>query len=876
MTAYVRNGKMRPVQILFEETLGLERINEPVTIGVPFPRGVLFRETALVLQDSHSECLPLQAEVTDRWSDDSCRWVLLDFQACVAANGTTRYTLASRDSGTPITLPESVGVVIDEVEDAVCVNTGTATFWLNRIKFQPLMGACVNGSEILDAALSRTVLTDQNGRLWIPKIRSLRRETSGPLRTTLRFEGAFLDDKNTQTLGEFSSRLHFFARHSVVKMEFTLRNPRAAKHLRGLWDLGDPGSIYFKDLSLHLKLAGRDSVTIKWSEDPKAPLKETRGSVLEIYQASSGGQNWRSRNHLDRFGNVPLSFCGYKVNSEDVFLQGDRAQPTVIVSGENASFAVALDSFWQNFPKAVQVNDGLLAVKLFPAQYANLFELQGGEQKTHTVYLSFAASADNLNTLACAHEGLIPSVDPESYAESGVFPYMVCEARDPNGDYVELIQHAIAGKNNLFERREIIDEYGWRNFGELYADHEAAFYEGPVPLISHYNNQYDAIFGFAQHYARAGDTRWFRLMRDLARHVVDIDIYHTHMDKSAYSGGLFWHTAHYTDAATCTHRTYSKKTMEDKALTYYGGGPSNEHLYTTGLMTFYFLTGDIQAKEAVVGLADWVIRMDDGALTPLRLISRAATGLASQTASSNYHGPGRGAANCINALLDAFVLTRNPVYLDKAEVLIRRCIHPMDDIEALNLRDIERRWSYLVFLQALGKYLDFKTERFGPDDDMVAYAKASLLHYARWIMTCEVPYSKVMDQLEYPTETWIAQDLRKSNVLEWAGKYSLPDEREKFFEQAVFFYQNCLTELNHYDTKTYTRPLVLLLHYGCMHSYFQLHQEIDFFEWRDTTSTFGFPQRFKPQRAIVEARLKILLAVGVLCVLGLIGILLLL
>ena len=46
-------------------------------------------------------------------------------------------------------------------------------------------------------------------------------------------------------------------------------------------------------------------------------------------------------------------------------------------------------------------------------------------------------------------------------------------------------------------------------------------------------------------FLRTGDARWWRLMDDLARHVRDIDIYHTREDKAAYNGGLFWHTNHY-------------------------------------------------------------------------------------------------------------------------------------------------------------------------------------------------------------------------------------------------------------------------------------------------------------------------------------------
>lgn len=46
-------------------------------------------------------------------------------------------------------------------------------------------------------------------------------------------------------------------------------------------------------------------------------------------------------------------------------------------------------------------------------------------------------------------------------------------------------------------------------------------------------------------------------MDELARHLVDIDIYHTDQDEPRFNGGLFWRTEHYTDAETATHRAYS-------------------------------------------------------------------------------------------------------------------------------------------------------------------------------------------------------------------------------------------------------------------------------------------------------------------------------
>ncbi len=140
-------------------------------------------------------------------------------------------------------------------------------------------------------------------------------------------------------------------------------------------------------------------------------------------------------------------------------------------------------------------------------------------------------------------------------------------------------------------------------------------------------------------------------MDELASHVRDIDIYHTADDKSAYAGGLFWHTAHYVDAGKSSHRTYMK------AAGVGGGGPANEHAYSTGLMLHYFLTGEQASRDAAVGLAEWILGLDDGSRTPFRWLSRADTGLASKTHSLEYHGPGRGAGNAIVVLLNGHRLT---------------------------------------------------------------------------------------------------------------------------------------------------------------------------------------------------------------------------
>jgi hypothetical protein len=455
--------------------------------------------------------------------------------------------------------------------------------------------------------------------------------------------------------------------------------------------------------------------------------------------------------------------------------------------------------------------------------------------------------------LAWVHQPARVCASPEWYAGSGVFPQLA-PATDDSSDRLQVFLSGLAGgSSNLFARRETIDEYGWRNYGEVYADHEAAYYPGEPPVVSHYNNQYDLVYGALLQYVRSGDRRWFDLADSLARHVIDIDIYRTRTDRSAYNGGLFWHTDHYRDAATCTHRAYSRSNRGSLGRRY-GGGPSNEHNYTTGLLHHYYLTGYPQARDTVIGLADWVINMDDGRLTMFGLIDGGPTGKASQTTEPDYHGPGRGSGNSVNALLDAWALTGRRHYLDKAEELIRRVIHPATDISALDLLDVERRWSYTVFLTVLARYLRLKCEA-GEQDRMYFYARASLAHFARWMLDHEVPYFDHPEKLEYPTETWAAQEMRKANVLRLAAAYVDEPLRSLLTGRGDELAERAWGDLLRFPFHQTARAVAIMLTEGTRDAFCRAHG-IEAAPPRPEAIDHGVPEVFVPQKRRVLDQLK--------------------
>jgi hypothetical protein len=814
---------------------------EPVTIGVPFPAGLIRDTSRIGLADEDGHAVPLQALPTERWPDGSVRWALLDFCSTGEAARERSYRIAV-DAPSGAAPPERIDIVSNET--TTIVSTGAATFTLTRGAAFPFARVAVGGADVLDEAHAPAlIVTDARGRESLATVRRITVEEQGDLRSTIRIDASAGGGRRTPLL-EVIARVEFFARSGATRIAITVRNPRRARHRGGLWELGDEGAVFLRDLSLRIPL--REGGSGECAAEIDSPF-EPVGMRCELYQDSSGGEAWRHQNHVNHDDIVPCTFRGYRFGTISAERTGLRATPAITVQQDSARISLAVAHFWENFPRAIELEPRALTLRLWPHQWAAPHELQGGEQKTHRFALAFGDDPMARDAVSWGRAPATSSMTPEWYSAAGAIPYLTPAADDSDPRYRQLVDLAIDGDDAFERKRDTIDEYGWRNFGDIYADHENPFSREPAPIVSHYNNQYDAIGGFAVQFMRTGDGRWSRLMTELATHVEDIDIYHTDRDKAAFNGGLFWHTYHYVAAGRCSHRSYPRTPGVC------GGGPGNEHNYAGGLRLHWLLTGDPLSREAAISLANWVVNMDDGRRTVLRWLTREDTGLASATNSPDYHGPGRGAGNSILALIDGHRLTGEPRYLVKAEQLIRRCIHPADDIGARELLDAERRWSYVVFLQALGKYLDYKVE-LGENDRMYAYGRNALVHYARWMADHEYPYLDKPEILEYPTETWAAQDIRKGEVFTFAAQFVDAADRSRFVERAQFFFDASLSALIDSPTRSLARPIVLLLSNGFMRVAQRSQNARPVPACQETGG--GNPAAFIPQKARAKKRLQ--------------------
>jgi len=842
------------LNVAFFETAGITRNNEPITFGIPFPKGKVSVHSKFRITDDDGQPVTAATMPIALWADGSIKWMLLDIQLSMPARGEKCLKIESVISGTETRetdKEEASTWKLDEGEGTILIRTGEIEFELDSHILLPFSHIFLNGQPCLLKNTSRILLIDENEKERTPRIDFWKVEIQNPLRMVLAFEGKFIPEDNAHCL-RYLCRIHFFANKATARIDFTIWNPGTAHHTGGVWDLGDAGSIFFKDLSFKFTLNSKKTPASYWKTHPTSPINSinfypvkseshltgatnsNNSSNLIIYQDSSGGENWRSNNHINRNEKIPLSFKGFEVrNDNEIISKGLRATPSVAVSKEDRFLAASIKKFWQNFPKAIESNNGTLTIRLFPKYFNDLFELQGGEQKTHTFYISAEPGLIQTDYLEWIHEPLLPKISPDWYYKSGACPRPIPLNSVSKDTYYmghqQMVDIAVHGEHTFFSRREIIDEYGWRNFGDIYADHESVFHNGPEELISHYNNQYDVIKGGIIQYMRTGEPLWFQLADEYANHVSDIDIYHTEKDRYQYNYGMFWHTDHHVDAAMSNHRSASRKHREFKDPRFVGSGPALAHLYTTGLLYHYWLTGERSSKDSLIALSDYVIRYLNGSDTLVEIIAMSLKSgfkllrekfQSEVSAQGEYFilkGPGRASGNALNALLDGYLISADDKYLNYAELLIKNCVSPEDDVETMNLLDAETRWMYTIFLQSLGKYLDVKKDS-GHIDLYFWYARSAILKYAVWMLDNEYPYLQKPEILEFPNETWAAQDIRKSDILAHAAMYGPQPLRQRLLEKSRFFFEGCIDQLRDFETtRELTRPVVILMTNGMVH-----------------------------------------------------------
>ncbi len=836
-----------------------------ITQGIPLPRGLFSANTGLEVVDEKGEAVPCHTKVLGLWPDRSIRWLLVD---CILPEknnlsaGSENHYYLQKASYTALRIKQKW---VTETPEAITIELPTGNLVLSKSEFLSISSNAflkdlssdwslisaqyASGQQPLDFEL-KSITTNNEVRYC---------QQQRPLFCHLTQTAHYVSASGLSLNAQAHIRIYYDS--SEIELELKMHNPQAIVHNGGKWDLGNENSLYFESLAINCQFDDASEKNFWVFEDANeaenADIQAaTKFSTLEIVQHSSGGEHFKCNNHKAADNQVHICKRGASVRLDEQ-KKASMLRPSPVIEYANSDYKCSLVPlrFWQRFPSAIVADS--LGAKI---QYAHdkgrseqsasqVLELQPGEilsQRLHihlrpldseqTRFVSPQLTASPQLTIS-------PSLINQSHALALFDTSMADDALQ------RFIDQGINGPSNFFEKREQLDEYGWRNFGDIYADHEADKTKPSEPFVSHYNNQYDPLHGFLKQWLLSGDSRWRILADDLFQHLVNIDIYHTTLDKPEYNNGLFWHTDHYLEAQTATHRTYSKHQQADVYMDHAGGGgPGAHHCYTSGLALYYCLSGKQEAFECLSGMINWMQHIYEGDQTLLGLFLRFknantlrlpftdkpllgnGTGVVRDPISNRYPLD-RGTGNYVNALLDGFDIQQDLQLLSEAERVIMCTIDQSDDISTRGFEDIENTWFYVVLLQGVAKYLFMAKELNAP---RAHYSKIlqAFLHYARYIQEQEKPYLTYAEKLEYPNDTWTAQDLRKVHVLACAAllcddeprddkqsvdKLSGSQQKFKFTAKAKELQDWIDAKLAQSNESAYTRILALIMqNYGAL------------------------------------------------------------
>ena len=276
--------KEKGIPLTLRECIGVDRTKDPVTSGVPLPEGSVTNAATLQLLGPDNKSVPCQFSVLSHWPsaltvsadkpEGSIKWVLLDFQADVAASNSVGYVLNVGGTSSGPAQPVKVN------EDGLNLQTGNLKLGIDTnlpglIHFMAWEGRVV----VSPTNPVQAVLVNEEGVAFRgTKPGRVVVEHAGDMRTTVLIQGQF-ESKDGKRLHAgrvgYDLRITAYAGRPFVKLAFTIRND-GSHEKKDQW-------LFARSLSLEVPIEGSQLPGGHWQmNSPGGPvdLSEDKPAVL--------------------------------------------------------------------------------------------------------------------------------------------------------------------------------------------------------------------------------------------------------------------------------------------------------------------------------------------------------------------------------------------------------------------------------------------------------------------------------------------------------------------------------------------------------------------------------------------------------------------
>ncbi len=533
----------------------------PVTFGVPFPAGALDDPERVRLLDDAGRELPVQAQVTGRWSKNgSVRWLLLDTLAAVGpapVKLTLMYGPAARRPAA------DAGLRVAEDAAQITVDTGAARFvfpkrntpGLGEVYLDRNHDGIYQPAELVMRAdqTDGPCLVDEAGQKFLggnDAAVAVALESAGPVKACVRVAGWHVAESGARQ-GQYEMRYYAYAGLPYLRVYHTFIITAGSNAESG----GSPEEVRYRDIAYSLPAPG-----------PAYFFGTPKVNAGRLAAGDAGAYLLQQDDRLCRI-------YSQGVRQDDCA----RAEGWMSVGQAGKMLTMSVRDFWQNYPKEFEVTPQKAVIHFWPAHgedgghggsnisvrtvYRNWFAHEGklldfkipgevlacvladtgkdseesqgapvanavGLAKTHELWLHFHEAdweqARARSTHRVFQANLTGVCDPEWVCASSVFGPMA--ARDP-ARYPGIERALDAVIAGIFRQHEQDRDYGMFNFGD--AHHNWNWAERRWDLHRIWRNTHHGWTRWPWlMYARSGDQAVFAYADRNARHVADADHCH--------------------------------------------------------------------------------------------------------------------------------------------------------------------------------------------------------------------------------------------------------------------------------------------------------------------------------------------------------------
>jgi PcRGLX-like protein central beta sandwich domain len=421
-------GKLK-LPLIVTERCGVQRDGEVVSSGVPFPPGFLSDVKKLRVVDSDGQAVPSQAQLMIKWHkpvyDDSVQWALISFPAKVVAGATSTYYLL--DDGKTVEGSAAGVLKVEAGETGHLINTGAATFTIPGQGPVLISEAAIGAEKVIGGAGLRLEITSgpwperglEKGAKLTAEVTKVVMEESGALRAVLALHGQFKPGDKDGKHYEFCSRLYFSSGSSEVRIITTIKNNRLrpklieGKRRAYVWPI--------EDASLLVDLVPGEGREVRTITEGNLLSQVASADMLTAYQDSSGGDKWKDlggKNYarwLSKYTKGKevrgVSFRGYRIKVGEKELSSGNAHDGVLaLVGKKVSLSAALRNFRLEYPSAIGASKNTLRVAFFPGEFSEPFHLNSGQRKSWDLRLALGGQEqkkEDLQALGQRQDGLL-------------------------------------------------------------------------------------------------------------------------------------------------------------------------------------------------------------------------------------------------------------------------------------------------------------------------------------------------------------------------------------------------------------------------------------------------------------------------------------